>query len=86
MIIRSTGCLDNLKSGAANDRAFDYRPNHDLSRKRSFVHFQWKNDPEKHLSLDVPFECTLDRLPKEARKALEALSDELALATIATPP
>jgi hypothetical protein len=26
MIIRSTGCLDNLKSGAANDRAFDYRP------------------------------------------------------------
>jgi hypothetical protein len=27
---------------------------HDLSRKRSFVHFQWKNEPEKHLSLDVP--------------------------------
>jgi hypothetical protein len=26
MIIRSTGCLDNLKSGAANDGAFDYRP------------------------------------------------------------
>jgi hypothetical protein len=59
---------------------------HDLSRKRSFVHFQWKNDPEKHLSSDVPFECTLDRLPKEARKALEALSEELALATIVTPP
>ena len=59
---------------------------HDLTRKRSFVHFQWKNDPEKHLSLDVPFECNLDSLPKEARKALEALSEELALATIATPP
>ena len=59
---------------------------HDLTKKRSFVHFQWKNDPEKHLSLDVPFECILDRLPKEARKALEALSEELALATIETPP
>ena len=58
---------------------------HDLNRKRSFVHFQWKNDPEKHLSLDVPFECTLDRLPKEAKKALEALSEELALAKIVTP-
>ena len=42
--------------------------NHDLTRKRSFVHFQWKNDPEKHLALDVPFDCTLDELPKEARK------------------
>jgi hypothetical protein len=59
---------------------------HDLSRKRCFVHFQWKNDPEKHLALDVPFDCTLGKLPKEARKALEALSEELALATISTPP
>jgi hypothetical protein len=59
---------------------------HDLSRKRSFAHFQWKNDPEKHLALDVPFDCTSDKSPKEARKALEALSEELALATVATPP
>ena len=29
--------------------------NYDLSRKRSFVHFQWKNDPEKHLE----FGCAL---------------------------
>jgi hypothetical protein len=59
---------------------------HDLSKKRSFVHFVWKNDPDKRLGLDVPFQCTLDNLPDEARKALKALSEELASATIATPP
>ena len=59
---------------------------HDLSRKRSFVHFRWKDDPEKNLGLDVPFQCALDELPDEARKALKALSEELASATVATPP
>ena len=59
---------------------------HDLSRKRSFVHFVWKNDPEKRLGLDVPFQCSLDNLPDEARKALKTASDELASATLATPP
>jgi hypothetical protein len=59
---------------------------HDLSRKRSFVHFQWKNDPERRLGLDVPFECSLDNLPDEARKAVKALSDELASATVAISP
>jgi hypothetical protein len=58
---------------------------HDLSKKRSFVHFVWKNDPEKRLGLDVPFQCALDNLPDEAKKALKALSHELASATIATP-
>ena len=59
---------------------------HDLTKKRSFVYFVWKDDPEKRLGLDVPFQCTLDNLPDEAKKALDALSDELASATIATPP
>ena len=59
---------------------------HDLTKKRSFVYFVWKDDPEKRLGLDVPFQCTLDNLPDEAKKALNALSDELASATIATPP
>ena len=58
---------------------------HDLSKKRSFVHFVWKSDPEKHLGLDVPFQCTPADLPDEARKALKALSDELASATVAMP-
>ena len=59
---------------------------HDLSKKRSFVYVVWKNDPDKRLGLDVPFQCTLDNLPDEARKALKALSEELASATVATPP
>jgi hypothetical protein len=58
---------------------------HDLSKKRSFVHFVWKNDPE-NLGLDVPFQCTPEDLPEEARKALKALSDELGSVTVATPP
>jgi hypothetical protein len=58
---------------------------HDVGRKRSFVHFHWKEDPEKHLGLDVPFGCALDDLPDEARKALKALSDELASATVTMP-
>ena len=59
---------------------------HDLSKKRSFVHFVWKNDPEKRLGLDVPFQCTLDNLPGEAKKALMAASEGLASATVAMPP
>jgi hypothetical protein len=58
---------------------------HDLNKKRSFVHFVWKDDSEKRLGLDVPFQCALDNLPDEAKKALKALSHELATATIATP-
>jgi hypothetical protein len=32
---------------------------HDLNKKRSFVYFGWKNDPDKRLGLDVPFQCSL---------------------------
>jgi hypothetical protein len=59
---------------------------HDLSKKRSFVYFVWKNDPDKRLGLDVPFQCASNDLPDEARKALKALSEALASATVATPP
>jgi hypothetical protein len=59
---------------------------HDLSKKRSSVHFLWKDDPEKRLALDVPFQCSLNILPDEASKALKALSEELASATVSTPP
>ena len=59
---------------------------HDLSKKRSFVYVVWKTDPDKRLGLDVPFQCTLENLPDEARKALRALSEELASATVATAP
>jgi hypothetical protein len=33
----------------------------------------------------VPFQCTLDNLSGEAKKALKALSEELASATLGTP-
>jgi len=58
---------------------------HDLNRKRSFVHLQWKDDPEKRLGLDVPYNCTLEQLPTEAKKALLALSEEIASATATAP-
>jgi hypothetical protein len=47
---------------------------HDLTKKRSFVYFVWKDDSDKRLGLDVPFQCSLDNLPDEAKKALKALS------------
>jgi hypothetical protein len=65
---------DTSKSGEAKTELLITGLHHDLSRKRSFVHFIWKNDPERRLGLDVPFECTLDNLPDEARKTLKALS------------
>jgi len=38
---------------------------HDTGRKRSFVSIQWQDDPEKRLSLLVPFGCKLDELKAE---------------------
>ena len=50
---------------------------HDLIKKRSTVNLQWKNDPEKNLSLLVPFGCSLSDLEAEAGKAIAAHKDEL---------
>jgi hypothetical protein len=55
---------------------------HDTARKRSFVHVRWADDPEKNLGLIVPFGCSLDDLQAEAAKAVQALSEELASATV----
>ncbi|MEO5807864.1 hypothetical protein [Devosia sp.] len=38
----------------------------------------WDDEPGKHLSLPVPFGCTLADLPVEAQKALDALTAETA--------
>jgi hypothetical protein len=51
---------------------------HDLMRKRSFVTLRWDDDPEKMLSLPVPFECSLDRVQVEAETAVRGLSAETA--------
>jgi hypothetical protein len=55
---------------------------HDVLKNRSFVTVIWKNDPEKGLGLPVPPDCTLEQLKSETEKAVRALADELASATI----
>lgn len=54
----------------------------DVLRKRSFVTVVWENDPEKHLGLPVPHDCTLDQLKGETEKSLRALTEDLASATV----
>ena len=51
---------------------------HDLMRKRSLVTLSWDDDPEKMLSLPVPFGCSLDRVQAEAEAAVRGLSAETA--------
>jgi hypothetical protein len=55
---------------------------HDTSRKRSFVSIHWQEDPEKRLSLPVPFGCKLDDLKAEAERAIKALAKEIDSATV----
>jgi hypothetical protein len=57
---------------------------HDLMRKRSLVTLIWDDDPEKAVSLPVPFGCSFDRVQTEAEAALRGLSAETA--TIAINP
>lgn len=55
---------------------------HDLVRKRSLVTLVWDDDPEKRVSLPVPFGCDLARLRAEAEKALRSLSEEVAVIAV----
>jgi hypothetical protein len=57
----------------------------DVIRKRSFVTVAWKDDAEKQLGLPVPLDCTLEQLKTETEKAVRALADELASATVEGP-
>ena len=52
---------------------------HDLARKQSVARLVWDGEPEKGLSLPVPFGCALADLPDAAEKAVRALSGELAV-------
>jgi hypothetical protein len=58
---------------------------HDAGRKRSIVYVRWEDDPEKNLGLVVPFGCSLDNARDEAAKAVKALSDDLASASVVFP-
>lgn len=55
---------------------------HDLIRKRSIVVLSWDNDPEKSVSLPVPFGCGLDVVYTEAEAALRVLSNETATLSV----
>jgi hypothetical protein len=57
----------------------------DVLRNRSFVTVVWKDDPEKRLGLPVPFDCQLDDLKAETKKAVGALVRELESATVEGP-
>jgi hypothetical protein len=61
------------------------RLHRDILKKRSFVTVVWKDDPEKQLGLPVPPDCTLDQLMSETEKAVRALADELASASVEGP-
>ena len=54
----------------------------DVFKNRSFVGVVWKDDPEKHLGLLVPPDCTPEQLKSETEKAVRALAKELESATI----
>jgi hypothetical protein len=59
---------------------------HDAGRKRSIVYVRWQDDAEKNLGLIVPFGCSFDDVREEAAKAVQALSAELASATVTLAP
>ncbi|GLQ09828.1 hypothetical protein GCM10007913_17600 [Devosia yakushimensis] len=56
--------------------------NHDFRTKKSHVLLVWDDEPDKRLSLPVPFGCSLEDLPGEADKAVRALSAETAALVI----
>jgi hypothetical protein len=57
----------------------------DVLRNRSFVTVVWENDPEKRLGLPIPPDCKIEQLKAETEKAIRALADELASATVKGP-
>lgn len=58
---------------------------HDIARQKSYVGFVWADDPEKRLGLEVPYGLALEGVEAAARKAVAALSDELAGCEISRP-
>ncbi len=54
----------------------------DISKKRSFASFVWKDDPEKRLGVPVPYDCAPEQLQVETEKAVKALAKELESATV----
>jgi hypothetical protein len=55
---------------------------HDLIRKRSLAALVWDSDPEKAVTLPVPFGCSLETVQAEAEKAMRELSAETSTITV----
>ena len=53
----------------------------DVLKNRSVVAVRWEDEPEKRLGLPVPFDCKIDDLNAEPKKAVRALAKELESAT-----
>ena len=51
---------------------------HDMTQKKSCMNFAWAGNPSKRLGCEVSFGLPLDQLKTEARRAVDALSSELA--------
>ena len=55
---------------------------HDLVGKKSFVVLVWDDDPAKHVSLPIPFGCSLETIQVEAERAMRELSAETSAITV----
>jgi hypothetical protein len=55
---------------------------HDLVNERSSVSVVWDSEPEKRLTLPVPYRCSLDAVQAEAEKAVRALAAEIAVIAV----
>jgi hypothetical protein len=50
---------------------------HDLTQKRSFVMVLWDKNPDKRLSLPVPFDLRIEDLIPATKIALQELKTEM---------
>jgi hypothetical protein len=51
---------------------------HEFQKKRSLALLVWNDDPEKKISVPIPFGCPVDRTRQEAEKAVRDLAKEMA--------
>jgi hypothetical protein len=58
---------------------------HELKKKISYVTLTWDDEPEKKLSLPIPYGTKLDDVVAEAEKALHAFAAEMAGTRVKTP-
>ncbi len=50
---------------------------HEFEKKRSLAILVWNDDPEKKISVPIPFGCPFDSTRQEAEKAVRDLANEM---------